>query len=269
MKTQNYPTADSEAAKTDSRFNLGLNSIQPTGVQFNDFLTSLGEYALGSVKRFAKSEYDSCIGTKANRVKAKLDELDSSAKYIYKILQDPSIAWADISDYLIRWALGNPNKEPEEYDDMETARHVLSDGFENELRADGKFKVVSQEELRKVSKGKYGGKKIFALYVEGEDAVYMDSEVEKDEGMKYRALLHEALEKSSHRNDHSNCEKEHVDIELNVSSSLEYAAKNFTGVLKGRAEKAKEAYYRTVHEGSEAGDDLFMAVKSKLKEALN
>lgn len=178
------------------------------------------------------------------------DDLNSGLEYVKKLPQN-------IGTYLLgslgSWIFGSGETQIDE-NLAELTRKVLSDEID--------FETHSQERLHEISKGKFSGKKIYGFYDKGK--IFLDEETAADEGPKYRALLHEAFESVSVRPDNENDEQEHVDLELKVIGCLEYAAKNFTGELKAKAEKAKEAFYRTVYKGAEAGDDLMSKVKSFL-----
>ena len=212
----------------------------------------LGPMAINLGKGLGKSTYNRVSGRDFD---SDLGSVSSAWDYTKQLSEDPSIAGRDARSYFWKKLLGS---NPVENNLEELVRSVLSGDFEKSASV----KTLGQEALMKKSGGKYSGKRIFGLYSEDDDTVYLDSGL--DEGMKYRTLLHEALERSSGRDDHSNDEQEHVGIELQVAKGLEYASKNFTGALKERAEKAKDAFYKSVREGASAGDDLFTKVNSSL-----
>lgn len=164
-----------------------------------------------------------------------------------------------IGRYFLDLLLGHSeNREISDSQLGEIVKSVLSDEIDFETR--------TQEQLHKISGGKFGTKRIYGLCDTDQGKIYLSEEAAEDEGLKYRTLLHEALEAVSDRPDNHNDEKGHLDIELSVIRGFEYAAKSFRGELKEKAKKAKDAFYKTVYEGREAGDDLMTEVVNGLSD---
>lgn len=181
------------------------------------------------------------------------DDLKNGWEYAKSLPQDIATCFLG---YLGNWIFGSQETNVDE-GLIGLARKALSDEID--------FEIETQEQLQKRSQGKYSDKHIYGLCDNGK--IILGRETAADEGLKYRTLLHEALESASHRTDSSNDEHEHSEIELKVIAGLEYAAKNFTGKLREKAEKARESFYKSVYEGSQAGDDLMTKVKSMLSGA--
>ena len=178
--------------------------------------------------------------------------------YLNEGLQNPTTFASDIGSYLWRKLTGAAKSTIDSLV-SEYTRKVLSDQI--------KYEIADQDALHRLSEGKYkdasgNPKKILGLEVKGK--LYLDKEVADDEGLRYRTLLHEALESANNRPDNSNDEEPHVAIELDTLNGLQGAYQKFTGPLKEKAYRAMAAFYKTVNAGAAAGDDLATKVARRI-----